>query len=206
MKKTIVSASLFIGLLLLQVNVFAQSGNEANTLFGNGSAIRMSDVGFFAAPSMGFTRMDGGEAALFNLRAGIQLKDKWALGGYFNTSVNEINPQSETVPNVYMDYWTVGGFVEYTLFSQKVVHFTFPVYLGYGEVQMDNEGGDAGLGEANFWQIEPAAMLEVNLHKYVRLHAGAGYRFVGQMDYRNFSQSDLAGLTAHVGLKLGLFR
>lgn len=71
---------------------------------------------------------------------------------------------------------------------------------------MDNENGDAGLGEANFFQIEPSALLEVNLHKYVRFNIGAGYRFVGQMSYRNLNQSDISGLTGYVGLKFGLFR
>jgi len=49
-------------------------------------------------------------------------------------------------------------------------------------------------------------MLELNLHKYARFQAGAGYRLLSQMNYRNFNQSDLAGLTAYAGLKLGLFR
>jgi hypothetical protein len=113
---------------------------------------------------------------------------------------------SETVPNVYMDYWTVGGFAEYAVFSKKVAHLTFPLFIGYGEVQMDNENGDAGLGEAQLFQVEPSVLLEVNLHKFVRLNAGFGYRFVGQMNYRNFDQADISGLTGNLGLKFGLFR
>ncbi len=200
--KTILLSALSC-LLFLQTPLTAQ---EANTLFGNGSPISAADLGFFAAPSIGFGQLDGGEAALFNLRTGILLKDKLAIGGYFNTSVNNVIPQSETLPGIYMDYWTVGGFIEYTLFPEKLVHLSFPVYFGYGEVQMDNETGDPGLGEANFFQLEPAAMLELNLHKYARFQAGAGYRLLSQMNYRNFNQSDLAGLTAYAGLKLGLFR
>jgi hypothetical protein len=71
---------------------------------------------------------------------------------------------------------------------------------------MDNEIGEAGLGEANFWQVEPSALLEVNLHKNVGLNLGGGYRFLSQMEYRNFDQSDLSGLTGYVGLKFGLFK
>ncbi len=70
---------------------------------------------------------------------------------------------------------------------------------------MDNEDGVAGLGESNFFQIEPVALLEINLHKYVRLNLGAGYRFVGQMEYRNFDQSDISGLTGYLGLRIGIF-
>lgn len=155
-------------LLALSGSVKAQQDDEASTLLGNGASISTKDIGFFVAPAYGITSMDGSSASLFNLRSGLNVKDKISLGAYFNTSLNEIKPESETVQGVYMDYWSVGGFAEYTLLSKKVLHVTFPLYVGYGEVEMDNEDGDVGLGEANFLQIEPSALLEVNLHKYVR--------------------------------------
>lgn len=204
MNKKIISA--FVCLAMFQLSSLAQENNEAKTLFGSGNSIGTNDIGFFVAPSLGITQMDGSTAALFNLRGGVNLMDKFSLGAYFNTSLNQIMPQSETVPNIYMDYWTVGGFAEYTLFSKKLAHLTFPIYFGYGEVEMDNEPDNIELGEAYFFTIEPSALLEVNLHKYARFNIGAGYRFVGQMNYRNFDQSDISGLTGYVGLKFGLFR
>ena len=206
MYKVTITAIAFACLTMFQINSFAQDTNEAKTLFGSGNPINTKHLGFFVAPSYGITQMDGSSASLFNLRGGLNIKDKFSFGAYFNTSLNQIRPQSETIQNIYMDFWTIGGFAEYTLFSKKVAHLTFPLYVGYGEVQMDNENGDAGLGEANFFQIEPSALLEVNLHKYVRFNLGAGYRIVGQMNYRNFDQSDISGLTGYVGLKFGLFR
>lgn len=206
MNKKNILAFAFACLTIFQMDLFAQDNNEAKTLLGSGNPISTKDLGFFVAPSYGLTQMDGSTTSLFNLRGGINFKDKFSFGAYFNTSLNEIRPQSETIQNIYMDYWTVGGFAEYTLFSKKVVHLSFPLYVGYGEVEMDNENGDTGLGEANFFQIEPSALLEVNLHKYVRFNIGAGYRFVGQMNYRNLNQSDISGLTGYVGLKFGLFR
>jgi hypothetical protein len=206
MKKNLASALLLVCLLFLQRNLFAQDNTEARKLFGDGTSINTKDLGFFVAPSYGLTQMDGSTTSLFNLRAGLNLKDKYSIGAYFNTSINEIRPQSETLSNVYMDYWSIGGFAEYTLLSKRAFHLTFPLYVGYGEVQMDNENGDPGLGEANFFQIEPSALFEVNLHKYVRFNLGAGYRFSGKMNYRNFNQSDISGLTGYIGLKFGLFR
>lgn len=206
MSKKIISTLAFACLTIFQVSSFAQDNNEAKTLFGNGNPISTKDLGFLIAPSYGITQMDGSTASLFNLRGGVNLKDKFSFGAYFSTSLNEIRPQSEIIQNIYMDYWSIGGFAEYTLFSKKVAHFALPLYVGYGEVEMDNEPGITELGEANFFQIEPSALLEVNLHKYVRFNIGAGYRFVGQMNYRNFNQSDISGLTGYVGLKFGLFR
>ncbi len=197
---------ILICLTIFQLNSYAQENKEAKTLFGSENPISARDVGFFVAPSYGLTQMDGSSASLFNLRSGINFQDKFSLGAYFNTSINQILPQSETIQNIYMDYWTVGGFVEYTLFAKKVAHLSFPVYFGYGEVEMDEENGDINLDEANFFQFEPSALLEINLHKYARFNIGAGYRFIGQMNYRNFNQSDISGLTAYAGLKFGLFR
>lgn len=189
---------------LFQGSLLAQ--NETKTLFGDSGLVKTSNLGFFVAPSYVFTQMDGSNATLLNLRSGISFNDKFTFGGYFNISHNESRPQSELIPNAYLDYWTVGGFAEYTLLSKKVIHLTFPFYVGYGEVQMYNENGVAGLGKENVLQIEPSAFLEINLFKYTRINLGAGYRFVGDMDYLNLNQSDLAGLTAYFGLKFGIFR
>ena len=206
MKRTFYSVFAVACLVFFQTNLRAQDGEEASTLFGDGTTVSTDDHGFFVAPAFGLTQMDGSSASLFNLRGGLNVKDAISVGAYFSTSINQIVPESETVQDIYMDYWTVGGFAEYTVLSKKLVHLTFPLYVGYGEVQMDNENGDAALGESNFFQIEPSALLEVNLHKYIRLNVGAGYRIVGDMTYRNFDQSDLSGLTGYFGLKFGLFK
>lgn len=192
--------------LLLGNLMYAQESNEAKSLFGDGSSLSTENLGFFIAPVLGITTMDGSSASLLHVRGGLNMGDKISIGGYFSTSINEIYPESESVQNVYMDYWALGGFAEYTLLAKNVFHLTVPLFVGYGEVQMDNEIGEAGLGEANFLQIEPAAMLEVNLNKYIRFNLGAGYRIVGEMEYRNFNQSDISGLTGYVGFKLGLFK
>ncbi len=206
MKKQISFYYLLASMLVVSSDVLAQENETANTLLGNGTLVSAEHIGFFVAPTLGITSMDGSGAGLLNLRGGITIKDRFSLGMYASTSLNEITPESETLTGVYMDYWSFGGFLEYTLLAKKVLHVTFPLYVGYGEVQMDTEIGEAGLGEANFFQIEPAALLEVNLHKNVRLNLGAGYRIVGQMNYRNFNQSDISGFTGYAGLKIGLFR
>lgn len=206
MNKTIIAKFAFVCFLFTQINVSAQNNEEAKTLFGNGNPIKTKDLGVFLAPSLSFTQMDGSAATLFNLRGGIGIKDKVSIGAYFNTSLNQIKPQNEVITDIYMDYWTVGGFAEYTLLSKKIFHLTFPLYIGYGEVQMDSELRDVELGEANFFKIEPSALLEVNLHKYVRFNVGAGYRIVDQVNFRGINQSDLSGLTGYVGLRFGLFR
>jgi len=203
--KTLFSSFLFAAVIFSN-NVYSQSNDEPRTLFGNNQKIDAKSIGFFVAPSVGVTSFDRSASALFHARGGFCFKSRFTLGGYYAVSMNEIYPQSETIPFIYMDYWSAGGFVEYTVWSKKLVHLTLPVSLGISEVQMDDSFGAAGLGEAKFFQIEPSAMVELNLHKYVRLNAGAGYRFVSNMNYRNFNQNDVSGLTGYLGLKIGLFR
>lgn len=207
MKTICITLGLLASLALNPTHTLAQDdSNEAKTLLGNGNSLSTEKIGFFVAPQYGITQLDGSLTSLFHLRGGLTYNDKISFGAFFNTSLNQVRPQSETLAGIYMDYWTLGAYGEYTLFSKKLVHLSFPLYLGYGEVQMDNYEGEAGLGESNFFKIEPAALLEINLHKYVRLNLGAGYRVISSMNYRNFNQSDISGVTGYIGLKFGLFR
>lgn len=206
MKKHFPYFCMFFCSFLATCGVYAQKDRSTQTLWGANRQQGSTLPGFFLAPGLNLSAIDNSTAVMFNLRGGITLADRLSIGGFFQESLNEIYPVSETKEGVYLDYWAVGGFVEGTLLSHKVFHLTFPLHIGYGEVEMDNDRGSAGLGEANFLQIEPGAMIEVNLHDYVRLNLGGGYRFVQRMSYRNMDQSDLSGLSGYIGLKIGLFR
>ena len=207
MKTICMTLGLLASLALNPTHTLAQDdSNEAKTLLGNGNSLSTEKIGFFVAPQYGITQLDGSLTSLFHLRGGLTYNNKLSVGAFYNVSLNQVRPQSETLSGIYMDYWTLGAYGEYTLFSKKLVHLSFPLYLGYGEVQMDNEASEVDLGESNFFKIEPAANLEINIHKYVRMNLGAGYRIISNMIYRNFNQLDISGVTGYVGLKFGLFR
>jgi hypothetical protein len=185
-------------------NLNAQTTPQAKTLLGNKNTVK--NVGFILTPTFQLTSIDGSATSLFSLRGGAVFNDKLTLGGFYSLSVNQIRPKSETAPNLYMDYRAAGGFVEYTIFSNKLLHLTFPLFIGGGEIEMDNDNGsNLELGERNFFLIEPNVMAELNLHKHVRLNLGTGYRFVGNMNYRNMNQADISGVVGSIGLKFGFF-
>lgn len=194
---------LVVGAWLAVAPAFGQDGEPA-TLFGSGQG-KKADLGFMVAPSYGFTQMDNAWASLVEIRGGLVIGDRFTVGGFFTFSVNDMVPASETVSDIYMDYRAGGGLLEYTLFSRRLFHLTVPLLIGAGEVEMDSDAGSAGLGESTFFLIEPAALLEINVHKNVRLNLGAAYRFIGEMSYRNLDQRDLAGFAGKVGVKVGLF-
>jgi hypothetical protein len=195
------SALLLLYLAKLQC-ANAQINNEPQTLFGNSQLFKKESMGFVIAPSLTAGKMDGGNAAVFNLRSGVNWQDRFSLGGYVQASINEIMPRSEVLPGLYMDYRSAGAYVEYTVSPKRLVHLSFPLYAGYGEVEMDNQSGAAGLGESNFLLLEPNALLEINLLSRLRLNLGAGYRMVSAMNYRGLNEQDLSGWTLNAGLKL----
>jgi len=207
--KTTFFSCFWIGcLFFITSEAFSQ---EAKTLLKEDS-LTIKDVGIAISPNIGFTQMGSSSALLFNMRGGVNLKDKVTLGGYYNTSLNEVRLEGSIFSQSYWDYNAVGGFIEFTVLSKNVVHVTFPLFIGYGEVEIDqndrqwtNPGGKSP--ESEFIEIEPAAFLEFNLHKFVRFNLGAGYRFTEPLNQIGADQiPDIGGLTGYLGFRVGLFR
>jgi hypothetical protein len=88
------------------------------------------------------------------------------------------------------------------------------VYIQYQEVvyelDIDRFSQDSGSGNpASCNAKEEDRYLPPDIQQRspaIRQQMGAGYRLISDMNYRNMSSSDLSGLTAYVGLRLGLFR
>ncbi len=190
---------------LFAVNISMQSQDDPKikTLFNSGD---FKDIGFMLAPAIGYSQMDAADVAIANFRGGVVFSENLSIGGFYGLSINDIRRQSELMQGLYLDYRSYGGFVEYTTTPSKAFHFTFPLFIGAGEIEADNEQASTGFGEENFFLIEPGAFLEINLWKNVRFNAGLSYRFVGEMEYRNLNQYDMSGFTGQMGLKFGIFR
>ncbi|MEM9672671.1 MAG: hypothetical protein AAF992_08745 [Bacteroidota bacterium] len=199
---------LVLALVCTSVIGYAQDETEPKTLFNN--PVSLSELGFYINPIYQIGNLDEATAHIMGVRGGVMLSPNLTVGGAYHWTLNNISPQSEVVDNLYMDMRLGGAFVEYTLWSNRVLHLTFPLMVGMGEVEMDWETDidtDTNpYGEENFFFIEPSAQLEVNIMRNVRLHTGVAYRIVGNMDYRRMDQADINGLTGVVGLKFGVFR
>jgi hypothetical protein len=198
---------ILFALLSMQSALYAQDKQETQTLF---NGLKFSGIGFMALPYYQSSQIDKVGVSIVGIRSGILLNDKLSIGGFYSLSVNEIIPKSETDLSVYMDYKAWGGFVEYTVWSTQLVHLTFPLLIGGGAVEMDKKDNYSGsnqnpYGEQYFFSWEPSVFFEINLHRFVKLDAGIGYRMVNDMTYRNFNQSSLIGLTGSIGVKIGWF-
>lgn len=166
-------------------------------------------IGFHVSPNMQVGPVAGESTIFGTFKAAVVFNHKFVIGGMASFSISEINPQLTNQPeNTYFDIrmgWLV---MEYVLSSSKLVHFTFPLTIWGGEVELgrDDESSSSPFGENNFLFIEPGAMLEINVHENVRLNTGLTYRIVASdVDYQGLNNTDLSGLTANVGLKFGIF-
>ncbi|SMD43293.1 hypothetical protein SAMN00777080_1881 [Aquiflexum balticum DSM 16537] len=185
--------------------IHAQERQE--TLFGE--KLTISNIGVMVEPGIQVTQLSREAAGFFQFRGGLIFNDKFTFGGFFGQLLNDVRPETfaNSLPDrAHLDSWTAGGFLEYTVFSNKLIHFTFPLSAGVMEVEIDHEGRDFDYDESKTLFVEPRALLEVNLHKFARLNAGVGYRVMGNI-VENAAGVPTPGnaFTFQVGLKMGIF-
>jgi hypothetical protein len=172
---------------------------------------KISNLGFYVSPNVQFGSVAGEGAGIFNFKGALTIQDNFAIGGMYGFTFNEFTPSVENTPNTYLDMQLGGLLLEYTLNPNKLVHFTFPLAIGAGEVQTDwkddfGSDNDDEFGEESFFFVEPGAMLEINVLPNVRFNLGATYRIIpGSMDYRGLNAEDINGFTGSAGLKVGIF-
>lgn len=179
----------------------AQESNE--TLLNDFS---LKKIGVMAEVNAGASSLSDATLGLMGIRAGVVFSDKLSLGGFYRFTFNNPVPSGEPFPGNYTPFDSYGAFIEYTLFANKAVHLSFPLFFGAGELDTDDEGASPDFGESTFLVVEPGVLLEVNLLDNLRLNAGVLYGFTGNFNYRFLNQDDLQGLRFQVGLKAGLFR
>ncbi|MEM1135874.1 MAG: hypothetical protein AAGI07_08530 [Bacteroidota bacterium] len=196
--------------IVFSLPILAQDNNNPNntseTLFGKKIPFGVAVTVFYNGSGV-----DGDFTHAGGARLGLVFNNNLSVGGFYQGS-GEIRPDSEVNldNNFYMDMRIGGGYIEYTLQPTKLVHFTFPLMIGIGEVEIDSDSYDSfsneSFGEDNFVVVEPQALVEINLHKNLKLNAGVGYRWASDVNYRQITNQDLSSLTGTIGLKVGLFR
>jgi hypothetical protein len=182
---------------------------ETSTLFK-----KSPKIGGYVSPNLQFGPVASEGAYLANIKGAVTFNNQFAVGATYSTTFNEFTPDMQAESGTYLDLQLGGLLLEYTLNPNRMVHFTFPLTLGAGEIELDyrddspdyNDGND-NFGEDNFLFFEPGALLEINLLNNLRLNGGLTYRLIpGGVDYRGLNANDISGFTGSIGLKIGLFR
>lgn len=170
---------------------------------------RLIEFGGYGGPVVKFSRVHDDYALLVGARGGWYLNHRILLvGGGYGLVTEHIHTSYRTAagafPELRMGY---GGFVvEYVSHSDEAMHLTVGTLVGGGSVGYDRRGALARDTPSDvFFLAEPEATLEVNVLSFVRLGAGASWRFVEGVRLPDVRNRDLSGPAASVLLKFGAF-
>jgi hypothetical protein len=135
----------------------------------------------------------------------------FGVGGYgivTKTTIQGVNPAKPL--RMYGGYG--GLLLGINLFPREVVHLSFPVLLGVGNIDLVDEtyfdisnDADFTVERSAFFVAEPGAVIEVNVTPFFHLGVGASYRFIDGLDMVNLSSSDLTNWSGNLILKFGGF-
>ena len=210
--------------LFLQAGFAQETDDDMKTLF-TGKNLKFS--GGFINPELKGTIINPGDGKdgygfLMGGRLGFIFNEKYSigLGGYGLVTEHTTNYLTDPLdpsydPNAKIGFGYGGLVFEYTIFGNKMIHFTIPVLVGggvaslYKDVVIDEEEWTwddfTNYESSGVFVVEPGVNLEVNVTKFMRFDLGASYRLVqfAEMDY--LTDDDLSNLAVNASLKFGIF-
>ncbi|GEM_PF-620858 len=209
MKKLFFALSLSIGL---------GANAQTKTLIGSGSGDGLDSYGFVLSGGMQNSQLYGESVWFSQFKAGVILNESWTIGASYGESVEYIRPTSlESLYGkaVEVDFMQYSGFLEYRIKPSSLVHLSFPLHLGVFETDVDdydpfdndsdNDWMDLEREDYQFF-VEPGVTVELNLHKYARVYAGASYRLPLASTYSEGITPDPENhLLINFGVKVGIF-
>ncbi|ELR68092.1 hypothetical protein C900_01171 [Fulvivirga imtechensis AK7] len=104
-----------------------------------------------------------------------------------------------------------GMFLEPILFSNQVVHVTFPIAGGAGwlglhdDWEENDDQYDELIDDDVFWYLEPGVALEINIARHFRLCLGMSKRFTQDLKLFTVDAKEFENLNYFVTLKFGRF-
>ncbi len=103
-----------------------------------------------------------------------------------------------------------GMFLEPILFSNEIVHLTFPVtggagWFGYHEDWEETNGNYSLVYDDIYWYVEPGVSIEVNVAKNFRLAFGATQRITQELELPNTPTRAFDNRNYFVTMKFGRF-
>ncbi len=195
MKKTI-----FIAILAICASqLFAQdwNGGGDETLFN-----RSHRAGFFVSPIIEYSDFKNDITTSTGGGIGLVAGD-FFIGGYGLGTVDYNRIINENFDKLDMGH---GGFwLGYVAPQHEVVHFFSSVKAGWGAVDINFDGGEPDYRDA-FFALTPEAGIEVNVFRWFRISATAGYRFMSGLEPApNFDKKDFETMTASLTFRIGGF-
>lgn len=188
--------------LLLSIQIFAQE----QTLVGNGEITN----GGFGGPVIKYTQIKNEPAVLIGGRGGWIINHTFVIGGGGYGLANQIEGDNFIdFSKPYINFGYGGLELEYIIQSDQIVHFSVYTLIGAGGVNyrdnMHSSWDNWDYNSDEFFVLEPALNVEVNITSFFRINAGANYRYISGVNYDNLKNEDLAGFSGVLTLKFGNF-
>jgi hypothetical protein len=219
MKIATVSAALS---LLVSTNVFAQNTPspsapvvfpasaptavagqaEPETLTSGASSGGTRISGWFLAPTFGTTVFGDRVSYSPGLRGGVYLNKQFAVG---LTAHGVVSSETKIENDEVRNLGSYGGLLlQYIWRSDQLVHGTLESTIGNGR-WCSATGGSDSCSSKQFLVFEPAANLEINVAKHVRIASGVGYRFAVAGSGEGPSSREMSSLVVRSSLIFGSF-
>jgi hypothetical protein len=200
----------FLSVIVLCVAGSASAQDEETLLSGPVT------FGGFGGPVVKMTRIHDSFGLLVGGRGGWIINHAFSIGGGGYGLVNRIEGP-DGIPGMTDPLLSVGygGFeMEYIRRSGKLVHPALSLLIGAGgsgyheswEEDLD-PGNDAENNPTwdSFFIAEPAVAVELNLTGFMRIDAGASYRFISGLEKNDLTDSGIGGPSAVLTFKFGKF-
>ncbi len=103
-----------------------------------------------------------------------------------------------------------GFFIEPIVFSNQIVHITFPIsggagWMGYQEKFSNFDYYGSIVSDDVYWYVEPGAALEINVSRHFRIDLGASKRFTQDLTLLNTPSDAFDEWSYFLTLKFGGF-
>lgn len=155
---------------------------------------------FAVKPEFKVTELGGNTALLTGIQAGPSLDRRLYIGAAGYGLINNINGGSYYNDPGFFDFWYAGLTMEYSFWSEKLIHGSFGALLGGGQIRLREQEGSTDTSA--LFVAEPGVNIMMNLTKSLEFGAGCSYRYINGADDGDFSNSKLSGITGGIFLRI----
>lgn len=175
------------------------------------------ESGGFGGPVVKFSQVDKKFAVLVGGYGGWLINHSFMIGGGGFGLANNIHASRDaqvyygTGDNLRLQFGYGGLMLEYIGGHNSLVHYSVSTLIGAGGVNYEYINGfyspyfDNADRTSACFVLEPNVGAELNVTRFFRINAGAGYRLVRGTDLIGISDSDLSDFSINLTFKFGKF-
>jgi len=183
---------LFFSAFLALLFVSSMSAQRDETLF-NRSGFKFS--GAWGATTIGVDGFDANPGITSGGFGGLEF-GKSVFIGWGGYALDKSLTVNNEVKDIDLDY--NGLMVGFAPKAHKVLHPQLNLLAGGGSLRVEDEGRDRSI-----LVLRPSAGIEVNVFRWFRVGAEAGYRYVANTDFEGLSDSDFSNAYGQLTFKFG---